>query len=166
MNSSAVSVIRRGGHPYHVHNDEVSSEENDELRYHRYLQKKFNEAETPYYGQSRIYYPPSESEGKAIKIVSWLVYVILSCAVRYSLEALTNLICRLFLDEKNWVFLSFDNGCRPDSHSLLCEALQICIKEVVPSLIPNTADDVLIQGLLICIFSFVRTAWNSKEKYE
>ena len=165
LNSSTVSVYRRGGHPYHVRNDEASSEESDELRFHRYLQRKYNEDETPYC-QSRMYHPPSESEGKAFRIVCWIAYVILSCAVRYSLEALTNLICRIFIDEKNWVFLAFDNGCGPESHSLLCEAVQICIKEVVPSLIPNTADDVLIQSLLILIFTFLRTMMSSKEKFE
>ena len=44
------------------------------------------------------------------------------------------------------------------------QALDICVKEMVPSIIPNTSDDFLIQMLLMIIFKITLPQLSSKEK--
>ncbi len=56
--------------------------------------------------------------------------------------------------EKYW----FDNDCANPEVSkskLLCKAYQICIEEVIPSLIPLTLDDFLIQILLLLLTAII-----------
>ena len=94
MNSS-VSVYRRSN-PYDSQfgmsrsNDEASSKEDDDLRYLRHLQRRQNEEDTPgrpvfYQSGSIIVESESATEAIIIGIVSWILHLILSCAVRYSL---------------------------------------------------------------------------------
>lgn len=82
---------------------------------------------------------------------------LVSCLLRYFLEVFSNLILSSFREQTNWERYWKDSSCSSEAEKgkFICRALNLCLQEVVPELIPVSADDVWIQILLIVIILLV-----------
>ena len=87
----------------------------------------------------------------------FVVLFVVSCLFRYFLEVLSNVIISSFKQKTDWDFIWKQYKCDSDEGAagVVCNALKICISDVVPELIPVSADDIWIQALLIIIILLV-----------
>jgi hypothetical protein len=76
-----------------------------------------------------------------------------SCLIRYFMEVLSNMVVNSFKEQANWEKLFRDSDCGADSGKgkILCRAIQLCMQEVVPELVPASPDDIWIQILIVVI---------------
>jgi hypothetical protein len=84
--------------------------------------------------------------------------ILISCLIRFLFEVLTNLALSPFRERIDWEKYWIDSDCGSGDVSkskLICKAYQICIQELIPSLIPMSMDDIWIQILLVLVILLV-----------
>ena len=84
--------------------------------------------------------------------------VVISSIVRFLLEWLVTLVLSPLREHIDWEKYWSDSDCGSKEgtrEKLICKAYQICIQELVPSLVPLSVDDFLIQILLFILMALV-----------
>ena len=84
--------------------------------------------------------------------------VVVSSIVRFLLEWLTSLVLSPFREHIDWEKYWSDSDCGSKEgvrEKIICKAYQICIQELVHSLVPLSVDDFWIQFLLLIIMTLV-----------
>ena len=82
------------------------------------------------------------------------VCTLVSFLVRFLLEVFSNLVLSPFRERIDWEKYWIESDCSSNEGTrskLICKAYQICIQELIPSLIPMSMDDFWIQILIVII---------------
>lgn len=97
-------------------------------------------------------------------IVLFVILFLISCTLRYFMEMFTNLFLSSFREQINWE-KQFKDSCGNDNtNKFLCKAIQLCMQEVIPEILPVSPDDVWIQILLVIIILLMKDRYEESQR--